>query len=95
MSKERRTETREALVLPVRLGPGIEGVTRDISAAGLFLATDSAPLAGSLLDLEFRLDSPSHCFRFVARGSVVRTESQGDTVGVAVEFHDTCMQILA
>jgi len=62
----------------------------------MFLETDwgdDLP-AGSTLDLEFTLDSQSHCFRFVASGSVTRTERQLGRSGMAVKLRATRMEIL-
>ena len=96
MLKERRTESREVLGLPCLLSDGGYGMTRDISASGVFFETDwGAPSTGSVLELEFTLDSPSHCFRFIAFGSVMRTERQAGKSGVAVKVHATRMEVLA
>jgi hypothetical protein len=95
MSKERRTTTREALVLPVLVGQCIPGVTRDISAAGLFLEVDRGQSLGDELDLDFAFESARRGFRFSAHGSVVRIEDNGERLGVAVKLHTTRMAIVA
>jgi hypothetical protein len=86
MSTERRTEIREPLVVPLQIGSGISGVTRDISAAGAFVETDFGQPLDSLLTLEFSLDSVNARFKFVAEGSVLRHECCGQTQGVAVKL---------
>lgn len=92
MYKERRTETRETLAVPLALAQGGHGVTRDISASGLYFETDQAQLAGSLLDLEFTLDGPVDTFRFLAKGRVVRHELIGNKHGVALQLIATQMK---
>ena len=95
MSKERRTEIREALVLPVLAGNGIRGVTRDISESGVFFEPDFGQPLDSLLNLEFSLDSARSRFRFVAEGSVLRHECIGQMQGVAVKLLALRMEMLA
>lgn len=74
---EIRTGKRFPLTLPVRLA-GKDGVTRNISAAGVFLYTDSQLQIGSEVEFELTLpaaatggpsDIAVHC-----RGRVVRVE---------------------
>jgi hypothetical protein len=50
--------------------------------------------AGSTLDLEFTLDSPSRCFRFVASGFVTRTERHLGRSGMAVKLRATRMETI-
>jgi PilZ domain len=95
MSSERRTEIREALVLPVLVGHGTRGVTRDISASGLFFETAHDQLVDDVLVLEFMLDSSNALFKFVAQGSVLRHERMGQKQGVAVKLLALRMEILA
>lgn len=95
MSRERRTEIREPLVVSVQMGLGISGVTRDLSATGAFVETDFGQPLDSLLDLEFSLPSSSARFRFVAQGSVLRHECAGQTHGVAVKLLALRMELQA
>lgn len=95
MSKERRTETRETLAVPVRVGHGIDGLTRDFGDSGLFLETDRGQALDSVLDLEFSFDTPNVHFRFVAQGCVLRHECSGPTQGVALKLLALQMDMLA
>lgn len=95
MSKERRTETREALAVPVQVGNGIDGMTRDFSDSGLFFETERGELLDSVLNLEFSFDTPNVHFRFVAQAAVLRHECIGQTQGVAVKLLALQMEILA
>lgn len=74
---EIRTGKRFPLTLPVRLA-GKDGVTRNVSAAGVFVYTDSELQIGSEVEFELTLpaaavggksDIAVHC-----RGRVVRVE---------------------
>ena len=74
---EIRTGKRFPLTLPVRLA-GKDGITRNVSAAGVFVYTDSELQIGSEVDFELTLpaaaignstDVAIHC-----RGRVVRVE---------------------
>lgn len=87
MPRERRTEPREALVLPVRVASVAHGVTRDVSESGVFLETGFDHELGSVLDIEFTFDLPAACFRFTAKGAVVRIEHNGENLGLAVKLH--------
>jgi len=76
----------------LKLALGGQGVTRDISASGLFFETDQTLLTGSLLDFEFSLDGPMDTLRFLATGKVVRQEPIGNKHGVAVQLIATQMK---
>lgn len=95
MSKERRTDPRESLVLPVLVGAFASGVTHDVSASGVFLETDFGHEVGSVLDIEFTFDSPVACFRFAATGAVVRSEHIGRNCGLAVHLHAVRLSTVA
>ena len=77
------------------LPDGGHGTTRDLSTSGVFFETDWDQEPGSVLDLEFTLASKGRCFRFVARGSVMRTEQLADKRGVAMKFDSTRMEVFA
>lgn len=86
MSVEHRSEPREALALPVVFAVGGQGVTRDISASGLFFLTDVEQQMGSELALEIKLRASADPVKLVARGKVVRIEKQNHRMGVAVQL---------
>ena len=94
MLNERRTEPRETLAVPVLIGEGEPGVTRDISASGLFFQADRERAVDSVLDIELTLASPHALFRFVTQGCVLRTERHRDRLGVAVKLLTTRMEML-
>ena len=88
MKTELRTETRERIELPVQAG-GQAGLTRDISATGLYFMTDSALLVGSAIELEIELSLATGNVKLKGQGQVVRIEPQGQQTGVAVKFRES------
>lgn len=92
MSVEHRSEPREALVLPVNLTAGGQGVTRDISASGLYFETDSELQVDSAVDFEIELQTSAGPVKLVARGTVMRIEQTGDRTGVAVKLLSSCLE---
>ena len=81
-----RIEPREQVTLSLQLIGGGNGVTRDISASGLYFETDSEQQVGSLIDFEIELDTPGGPMKFKARGQIVRIESLGGRAGVGVKL---------
>ncbi|UVM02827.1 PilZ domain-containing protein [Pseudomonas laurylsulfatiphila] len=81
-----RIEPREQVTLSLQLIGGGNGVTRDISASGLYFETDSEQQVGRLIDFEIELDTPGGPMKFKARGQIVRIESLGGRAGVGVKL---------
>lgn len=86
MFKEHRIEPRERIALPLNLGNGAQGMTRDISASGLFFETDREQRVGSLIDFEIEFDRLGGLMKFKAQGEIVRIEPRGDKAGAALKF---------
>ena len=81
-----RIEPREQITLPLQQIGGGNGVTRDISASGLYFETDSELQVGSLIDFEIELDTPGGPMKFKAQGQIVRIEPQGGRTGAGVKL---------
>jgi hypothetical protein len=93
MFEEHRTEPRESLALPVRLGDGAEAVTRDISPSGMYLEIRGEHDPGdSLLFFEMLLDEPK--MKFTAEGQVVRIEHHDGRTGIAVKLLSPRLEVL-
>lgn len=92
MSVEHRSEPREALVLPVNLAAGGQGVTRDISASGLYFETDSELQVDSAVDFAIELHTSAGPVKLVAQGKVMRIEHTGGRTGVAVKLLSSCLE---
>jgi hypothetical protein len=86
MSEEKRELPRESIGLRVRLGDGRVGVTRDISASGMFLEFEGPPpVSGTIM---FEMEVPASRLKFVAQGWIVRIEQKEGRTGVAVKLID-------
>ena len=81
-----RIEPREQVTLSLQLIGGGNGVTRDISASGLYFETDSKQQVGSLIDVEIELDTPGGPMKFKAQGQIVRIEPLGGRTGAGVKL---------
>jgi hypothetical protein len=81
----RRREQRLAVALPVEL-PNGEGVTRDVSASGVFFETAVSFSPGSTIRLCLLLEhaDPIGPIRLHCQGKVVRLERLHGRIGVAV-----------
>lgn len=89
MSPDHRIDPREAVSLPVQLDGGSVGMTRDISASGVFLETDIQHQVGSRIDLEIALETPGGPIHLKAVGQVVRVDQKGARVGLAIRLVDS------
>jgi hypothetical protein len=84
---DRRQARRYRLALPIELEHGT-GLTRDISASGVFFETDSSfPVGGTIsFSLVLEYADPSGPLRLHCQGEIVRVERYEGKVGVAVRF---------
>jgi hypothetical protein len=81
---ERRGEPRVVMVLPLRVGDGIEATTRDISPSGLYFEIPGDQVPEGTLYFEMDLEEAN--MKFTARGTIVRIEPHDGTTGVAVKL---------
>ncbi len=79
-----RRARRYALELRVELPHGT-GVTRDVSAIGVFFFTDRPYIVGTAIDftIVFEEANPDAPMKVRCRGQVVRVEPSDERVGVA------------
>lgn len=84
-TKDKRREERVNASLPVDAGPAT-GVTRDVSASGMYFETDASYTVGSPVNIALSLDTPWGKVMFRCDGKIVRVESHDRKVGVAVQF---------
>lgn len=84
-AREKRRERRVSASLPVDVGRGM-GVTRDVSASGMYFETDASYGVGSSVNIALSLDTPWGKVMFRCDGKIVRVESHDRKVGVAVQF---------
>ena len=93
MPQTHRTEERVSMKVPVSLPGGLTGMTRDISASGIYFETDNEPLGNSPLAfaVEFKNDSGVGMI-LRCRGQVLRVEHQGNRVGVAARILESKLE---
>lgn len=90
---EHRTEPREPLALPLRLGEKLRGMTRDISPSGMYLEIrGDHELGGSVM---FEMDIEEANMRFTSEGRIVRVEHRDGCTGIAVKLVSPRLQALA
>jgi PilZ domain len=82
---DRRKATRFQVALPVEWPEGT-GITRDLSAGGVFFETGRVFGLGEIIQFALVLEyiDPGQPVRLQCRGRVVRLERRGNTMGVAV-----------
>ncbi len=80
-----RKSDRVKSELPVVI-QGVQGVTRNISATGVFLEVSSPLEPGSTVEFFVTLDHPKKELVFSCQGEVVRTEELENKYGVATKI---------
>lgn len=78
------------MALPVNIGIA-RGVTRDVSASGVFFETSATLDIGSAISFTVEFDAPSGKMELKCSGVIVRTETHEDGVGVAVKITESSM----
>jgi hypothetical protein len=93
MTQSHRSEERVTMKVPVTLPGGFTGMTRDISASGIYFETDSEPLGDSPLafSVEFK-NEVGVGMTLRCRGQVLRVEHQGSRVGVAARILESKLE---
>lgn len=86
-----RKEERIVTSVPVDLGES-SGITRDVSASGIFFETDASYSPGRVINFKVKLDTPSGKMKLRCWGSVVRVEPRNGKTGVAVHITESVME---
>jgi hypothetical protein len=85
--KEPRKEDRIREQLPVKvLNDDGKGATRDLSSSGVFFETDKDYEVGSAITITIDFENAPRA-RIRCVGTIVRVESRGSKVGVAVHVN--------
>ena len=87
-----RRAKRIPAVMPVRLASAGKGVTRDISASGIFFATESEYMPGKSIYMTIDFMTPAGKLHYICQGVIVRVEQSGARVGVAVKISDSLLR---
>jgi len=91
VEREKRKQQRIHIALPVFL-KNTTGVTRDVSATGVFFWTGIACVTGDFIWFEVELRRPVGKMKLKCQGDVVRTEASDSTTGVAVRITQSSME---
>ena len=86
-----RTEERISCGLPVDLGSAT-GMTRDISASGVFFETDATYPLSSSIHFQVELNTPTCSSLVTCHGEIVRIEPRDKKVGVAVKIIEASVE---
>lgn len=88
---EKRVDERLPTELPVDVG-GIGGVTRNVSASGIYFETSTPYVVGSEIDFSVDLETPGGRMALKCRGEIVRVKPKDGKVGVAVRIVASAME---
>ena len=85
---ERRSE-RIAVQVPVRVDDGLEGVTRDVSATGIYFVVDAAPKPGSTIRFTVEFAGSDTALFLECKGEIVRVDTREGHVGIAATIAES------
>ena len=89
--KTKRKEERIPSEFPVNLG-NAEGLTRNISASGVYFETDASYLLGNQINFMVEFDSLGGKLILKCEGEIIRIDPQEDgKIGVAVKIIESVM----
>jgi hypothetical protein len=88
---EKRKGERVCTALPVALG-GRAGVTRDVSASGVFFEMDTLCAVGSPVRFTVEVATPARKLILNCEGDVLRTEARDNGTGLAVRITEWTMR---
>jgi hypothetical protein len=88
---EQRREERVPTALQVRLD-GATGVTRDVSASGIFFETEASYAEGSEIAFSVDLETPGGKMVLNCKGAIVRVERGQSRIGVAVRITESAIR---
>lgn len=83
-SKQHRSK-RIGSMLPTVVN-GVQGVTRDISASGIYIMQNSQCETGARIDFWIDLDTPGGKLKLCCEGEVVRVEKVDARYGLGVKI---------
>ena len=92
MHQAHRIEDRVIMTLPVNLQGGAVGMTRDISASGIYFETEMEPMRDSPLAFTVEFQSGSGGMTLRCRAEVLRVEQLGNRVGVAARILESKLE---
>ena len=87
---EKRRERRVASALPVSF-VNAKGVTRDVSASGIYFVTEAEYSPGNNIELTMELEGPAGKMQLKCEGEIVRIERHEGRLGVAIRITDSIL----
>jgi hypothetical protein len=87
----KRREERVNTALPVDLGT-TKGITRDVSASGVYFEADATYALESEITFAVELDTPGGRMVLKCEGEIVRIEPREARVGVAVKIVESTLE---
>ena len=85
VSMKQRRHSRIGAALPTHI-KGVEGVTRDVSATGLYILQNSHQEMGARIEFSVDLDTPGGILKLCCEGEVVRVEEIEGRFGVGIKI---------
>lgn len=89
---DKRREERVAVALPIFLDDAT-GITRDVSASGIFFEINTRFSVGDPVSCTVEFDAPGGKRLLKCAGNIVRTEQHDDRTGVAIRVVESTMGI--
>ena len=89
--QEKRKDERVFTTLPVDL-KNATGLTRDVSASGVFFETDAGYRLGNAIQFAVEMDTPGGKMLLRCEGEIVRVEPRGARLGVAVKIIESAIE---
>ena len=83
--KSKRVADRFDTKLPVELN-GVQGLTRNISATGIYFESQADQTPGSMVQFIVEVDVQGEKLKMVCKGEVVRVDHKDGVVGIAVKL---------
>jgi hypothetical protein len=84
----RRGTDRFATELPVMID-GVQGLTRNISATGIYFEAEVAPARGSRVSFTVEVMVRGERLKLVCEGEVVRVEQNDGVLGIAAKLENS------
>lgn len=92
MTQPNRSEDRVSMVVPVSLPGGAAGITRDISATGIYFETDASTAVDRPLDFTVEFSNDAGGMTLRCKGEVIRVEHLGTRIGVAARILESKLE---
>ena len=86
MLQVQRSEDRVLMAVPVHLPGGGTGITRDLSASGIYFETDLEPTRDTPLAFTVEFHRGAGAMSLRCQGQVLRIERHGSRIGVAARI---------